>query len=199
VLLIYSKINSQPFGRTGEFMFRIDAKGEFVISSNLWNFIVVIAGGVVTYSLLTYLVLSRRFPNEDPRLVSGRFPLRQQLIPLIVSIIASIALFFLVQSLGFISVVRYSVNILVVFSLGINYYLDKRYGRLGAKEEPARIGKARVTSLLIGLLITVMVFTFISGFFHFPSIYPTIALLLFLTVLISSIVWVRRSRKKNNL
>jgi hypothetical protein len=199
VLLFYPEINLKTFDKTKVFRFRIDGKGEFVIGSNLWNFIVVIAGGVVTYSLFTYLILSQRFPNEDPRLVSGRFTLRQQLIPLILALIVSVILFILAKSLGFIDVVKYGVNILVFFSLAVNYYLDKRYGRLGANQEPPRIGKARVTSLLIGLLITVMLFTFISGFFHLPSIYPIIALLLFLAVFISSIFWVRRSRKRNNL
>jgi hypothetical protein len=170
-----------------------------MMNSDLWNFFVVVAGGVTVAVLIHYLILSRRFPNEDPRLVSGRFTLRQQLTPLILAVVVSSALFVLAKSRGFMGVVKFSTQILVFFSLIVNYYLDKRYGRLGANEEPPKIGKARVTPLLIGLLITVMLFTFISGFFHLPSIYPTLALLLFLAVFISSIVWVRRSRAKSRL
>jgi drug/metabolite transporter (DMT)-like permease len=169
-----------------------------MLGGDLWNLFVVVAGGVIVAILIYYFILSRRFPNEDPRLVSGRFTLRQQLIPLILAIVASGAFFILAKSLGFIDVVKYGVNILVVLSLAVNFYLNKRYGRLGANQEPPKIGKARVTPLLIGLLITVMFFIFISGFFHLPSIYPTLALLLFLAVFISSIFWVRHSRRKNN-
>jgi drug/metabolite transporter (DMT)-like permease len=170
-----------------------------MLGGDVRNFLVLVAGGVIAAVLIHYLILNRHFPNEDPRLVSGRFTLHQQLIPLILAIVASGALFILAKSLGFIDVVKYGVNILVVLSLAVNFYLNERYGRLGANQEPPRIGKARVTPLFIGLLITVILFTFISGFFHLPSIYPTLALLLFLAVFISSIVWVRRSRRKNNL
>jgi hypothetical protein len=163
------------------------------------EFIVVVAGGVVAYVLLSYFILSQRFPGEDPRLASARFTLGQQLIPFIVSIVVSIAFFFIAKSLGFVAVLKSIGYALVILSYVVNSRLDKRYGRLGANEEPARIGKVQVTSLLLGFLITVIVFTFISGFFHLPSIYPAMAVLMFLAVFIASIVWVRRSRATGKL
>ncbi len=167
--------------------------------SMVLDFMVVVAGGVMAYGLLSYFILSQRFPKEDPRLASARFALRQQLIPFFVSILVSIALFVMAQSLGWVDALRYICYVPVILYLVVNYRLDKRYGRLGANEEPPRIGRVQVIALLIGLLITVTLFTFVSGLLHLPSIYPAMAVLMFLAVFISSIVWVRRSRAKGKL
>jgi uncharacterized membrane protein len=163
------------------------------------NLIAIIVSAMMTYGLGSYLVLSRRFPGKDPRITSSRFTFSQKLFPLLGFIGIFAALFVGANALGLAEVYRYFGYTLVGFWSVVNYYLNKRYGRLGANEEPPKIGSMKLTTLLVGLCILLVIFTLLGGFLNFPKFYSQLAWIAFMVIFIVSIVWVRRSRKKNHL
>ena len=97
-----------------------------------------IAGSVLFYGLLMYLFLARRFPNEDPRIASSRYSLRQQLFFMSATALVFVALFFVTRYLGWIDVFRYLSLILGMVYLFANRHLNKRYWPAWCKRATAK-------------------------------------------------------------
>ncbi len=144
-----------------------------------------------------YLFLTRRFPNEDPRIASSRYSLRQQLLFMSATALVFVALFFVTRYLGWSDVFRYLNLILGMVYLFANRHLNKRFGQLGANEPPPKISKIRFNTLLIAIIIPFMVFISVSLLMNFPGYYLQLAFLIFMSALIGLIVWTRRSNFKN--
>jgi purine-cytosine permease-like protein len=170
-----------------------------MLDSEFWAFFIVVAGGLNLILLFYYAILMRCFPGEDPRIVSGRFSLRQQFAPVILAIVISTSFFFLLQFLGFTDLIKEATPIIIILSLAPNFYLNRRYGRLGANEEPPKIGKGKLTTLLTVLVVLLTGFMLLVSFLRLPRFYIDIAAITFFVLLIASIIWVRRSRAKGKL